>query len=347
VRMAPLEPLPPDQRAVVSLVLQQGRSYDEIAAMLGLSEDAVRARAHAGLAALAPANGLPPEITGPIADYLLGQQPPRDAEATRGLLAESAPARGWAAGVAEHLAPVAPGPLPEVPGVEARAAGAASDEPAGRADPAEPSPAAAPSPEPSDAGEAPDSAPAAAPPPGSARAASSPPRASRLGGALLIAGILAVIAVVLFLVLRGGDDGADQTVGAGATATPSATATPAADAQVADEITLDGEGDAEGQMTVYLQDGALQFAIQAVGLPGEGTKPYAVWLQKGDRYRRLGFANGGEDGSLAVGGPSEDLQGDFPQLYATYDKVVVSQETTDTATAPTRVVLSGRLPSGR
>ncbi len=40
--MAPLEPLAPDQRAVVSLVLQQGRSYDEIAAMLGISERTVK-----------------------------------------------------------------------------------------------------------------------------------------------------------------------------------------------------------------------------------------------------------------------------------------------------------------
>jgi len=335
--MAPLEPLAPDQRAVVSLVLQQGRSYDEIAAMLGISDEAVRARAHAGLAALAPANGLPPEITGPIADYLLGQQPPRDAEATLGLLAESAPARGWAAGVAGHLAPVAPGPLPEVPGVKAPAAEPAEPAAAAPTAPAEP----APSPEPA------DPAAADAPPADPAPADPRPPRASRLGGALLIAGVLAVIAVVLFLVLRGGDDGADQTVGAGTTATPTATATPAAEAQVADEITLDGQGDAQGQMTVFLQDGALQFAIQAVNLPGGGTKPFAVWLQKGDRYRRLGFANGEQDGSLAVGGPSEDLQGDFPQLYATYDRVVVSQETTDSAEEPTRVVLSGRLPSGR
>ena len=59
--------------------------------------------------------------------------------------------------------------------------------------------------------------------------------------------MLAVIAVVLFLVLRGGGDGADQTVGAGTTATPTATATPAAEAQVADEITLDGQGDAQGR----------------------------------------------------------------------------------------------------
>ena len=50
--MSPLEPLAPDQRAVVALVLQQGRSYDEIAALLGIPVDAVRARAQEGLAAL-------------------------------------------------------------------------------------------------------------------------------------------------------------------------------------------------------------------------------------------------------------------------------------------------------
>src|SRR5829696_4574462 len=113
--MTSLEPLAPDQRAVVSLVLQQGRSYDEIASVLGIAPDAVRARAHAGLAALAPATALPPEITAPIADYLLGQQSPRDAEATRGLLEESAPARGWADGVADRLSGIGAGPLPEIP----------------------------------------------------------------------------------------------------------------------------------------------------------------------------------------------------------------------------------------
>ena len=100
--MSPLEPLAPDQRAVVALVLQQGRSYDEIAALLGMPVDEVRARAQAGLAALAHDNGLPGEITGPLADYLLGQQPARDAEAARRLLAESAPARAWATGVADR-----------------------------------------------------------------------------------------------------------------------------------------------------------------------------------------------------------------------------------------------------
>src|ERR687895_2769725 len=113
--MSALEPLAPDQRAVISLVLQQGRSYDEIATLLGMPVDAVRARAHAGLAALVRDNGLPPEVTGPLADYLLGQQPEKDAEATRGLLADSEPARAWATDVAARLEDVAPGRLAAIP----------------------------------------------------------------------------------------------------------------------------------------------------------------------------------------------------------------------------------------
>ena len=125
--MSPLDPLAPDQRAVVSLILQQGSSYDDIAQLLGLPVAAVRSRAHAGLDALAPGNGLPGEITGPLADYLLGQQAERDAEATRGLLAESAPLRDWAAGVAESLADVAPAGLPEIPGATRGVLGSDSD----------------------------------------------------------------------------------------------------------------------------------------------------------------------------------------------------------------------------
>ena len=77
--MSSLDALAPDQRAVVVLVLQQGRSYEDIADVLGIPVAAVRARAHAGLRALAPTSGLPDEITGPLADYLLGRQSPSDA----------------------------------------------------------------------------------------------------------------------------------------------------------------------------------------------------------------------------------------------------------------------------
>ena len=87
--MTPLDPLAPDQRAVVTLVLQHGRSYDDIAAMLGMPVDGVRARARAGLSALAPDTGLPPEITGVLADYVLGQQAPASSTAA----ASSSPGR--------------------------------------------------------------------------------------------------------------------------------------------------------------------------------------------------------------------------------------------------------------
>ena len=70
----PLDALPPDQRAVVQLVLQRERSYAQIAELLKISEDAVRARAHSGLSALAPNVELPADKLAQIADFLLGQQ---------------------------------------------------------------------------------------------------------------------------------------------------------------------------------------------------------------------------------------------------------------------------------
>jgi len=50
--MTDLDSLPPDQRAVLSLVLDRGKSYGEVAEMLGIPESAVRDRAHGALDAL-------------------------------------------------------------------------------------------------------------------------------------------------------------------------------------------------------------------------------------------------------------------------------------------------------
>ena len=361
--MSPLEPLAPDQRAVVALVLQQGRSYDEIASLLGMPVDAVRARAHAGLAALATDNGLPAEITAPLADYLLGQQPERDSAATRGLLAESAAARGWAAEVVAQLGDVAPNGLPEIPRGDEPAPAAVSptgDEKtaptAGRASPTGDEPAATPaarraSPRRERAAGSIAPGPRPRPVREADRGGDSPPAASRLGGVLLIAGVVAVIAVVLFLVLSGGDDPADEQAAGptpAASATPSATAAP----QVADAIPLRSTtgGKAKGTMTVYLQDGQLLFALEAQDVPPsrEGAA-YAVWfVGPGDQARRLGFTNPvGDDGQLGIQGPSQNDLEEFPKLYATHERVVVSQETTEEAKRPSRVILSGKLPKGR
>jgi hypothetical protein len=192
--------------------------------------------------------------------------------------------------------------------------------------------------------------------PAAAPAGAATPAASRLGGVLLIAGVLVVVAVVLFLVLSGGDDAgggqaaSSATPAAGATPTPTPTAAPA---QVADTIPLRSStgGKAKGTMTVYLQEGRLLFALEARNVPPSGSRAaYAVWFTgPGDKAHRLGFTNPvGANGQLGIQGPSEKELDAFPKLYATYARVVVSQETSETAKRPSaKVILSGKLPKGR
>ena len=67
-----LDALAPDQRAVVQLVLQQDRSYDDLAGLLGITPAAVRERAHRGLERLAPGEALATSERETIGDYLLG-----------------------------------------------------------------------------------------------------------------------------------------------------------------------------------------------------------------------------------------------------------------------------------
>ena len=55
--MSRLDDLPPDQRAVLQLLVRQGKSHAEIAEMLGIPTDAVRDRARAALDALAQEPG--------------------------------------------------------------------------------------------------------------------------------------------------------------------------------------------------------------------------------------------------------------------------------------------------
>jgi hypothetical protein len=59
LEMTELDRLPPDQRAVLSLVLDRGKSYGEVAELLGISEQTVRDRAHAALDAMASAPAAP------------------------------------------------------------------------------------------------------------------------------------------------------------------------------------------------------------------------------------------------------------------------------------------------
>ena len=80
----------------------------------------MRSRAHDALDTLGPgAGGLPAERRREIADWLLGQQSPDAAVATRAFVDGSPAGRTWAHGVARELEPLAGDRLPELPAEQA------------------------------------------------------------------------------------------------------------------------------------------------------------------------------------------------------------------------------------
>jgi hypothetical protein len=331
--MTPLDTLAPDQRAVLELVLRQGRSYGELSELLAIPDRDVRARADAGLRALAgdAAAGVD---TGRIVDWLLGQQPEAEAERTRAAVARNAAAREWAAVAAGRLRELGGGSVPEVP---------AGD---GDAPPARPRPLR---------DDAPAAAPAARPRPARdepAAAAGGGLRSSKLGGAILIAVLVVVVGgLIAFVVTRGDDTKSGEPASASGGGKATATATPAADA-TGNDIVLQGTADgskAAGLMRLIRgSDDKVRFAIAAENVPAnKGREVYAVWFtQAGGKPRRLGFAQTqvGKDGVLTTGGPQKGDENQFPTWFSTYDKILITRETSAQATKPGPAVLEGTLP---
>src|SRR3954454_22048980 len=132
--MATLDQLPAEQRAIVELVVQRGRSYDALADVLQVPSDRVRELARDALSELSPrtAQRVDSEWRGKVADYLLGQQPQADQRATRAYLKESETARAWALSLLDSLDPLYPnGASPVVPEPDAEVVAAeAEPEPA-------------------------------------------------------------------------------------------------------------------------------------------------------------------------------------------------------------------------
>ncbi len=118
--MATVDNLPADRRAVLALVLQRGRSYDQIATMLSIERSAVRDRALAALQALGPATDLTAPERAELGDYLLGQLPAQAAEQERLRLARSEAGQQWARAVATELASLSGAPLAAIPRLAAR-----------------------------------------------------------------------------------------------------------------------------------------------------------------------------------------------------------------------------------
>jgi hypothetical protein len=309
--MPRIDDLPPDQRAVLSLLLKQGKSYDELAGLLRLEPAAVRVRAHDALLSLGPREGtaLTEERYGEIADYLLGQQSASQRAATRAHLEGSAAARAWARVVSADLRGLAGDALPEIP-----AEGTEMDE-------------------------AFDALQART----AARAEVA--RSSRLGGVLLLGGLGILVAVVLVLVLSGGSSKSTNSAvvappsSSATTTTPASTAPTSTTPQVVGQVNLTPPhgGKALGIANVLTLQGQLAVAIQAQALaPTTTSQFYAVWLYNSPTdAQRLGFAPPvTSNGRLQATSTLTTAESRFHQL-------IITRESARSPTSPGTIVLAG------
>ena len=111
-------PLKQDERALIQLVCERGQSYNDLAGLLGISEDEVRAKARSALTEL---GGADPDAEVGLTDYLLGQADPIGrADAVR-YLQQDGEARELAATIVTKLQAIAPGAtLPTLPEAKGR-----------------------------------------------------------------------------------------------------------------------------------------------------------------------------------------------------------------------------------
>jgi Sigma-70, region 4 len=318
--MGSLASLPPDQRAVLELVLRQGRSYDEIAKLLSIDRAGVRQRALAAFDALGPQTRVSAERRALIADYVLGALPPAVADEVRDHMSQSASERAWARSVSSELQGLTERPLPEIP------AGAATSE-------LEVAVAAPMATETAPPGADGDGSPARRP-------------VSRRGGALLLGGAAAVaVAIVLVLVLPAGSNKNPHSPQASRTHASTSSTTSTNSARIVAQINLkppSGANTPIGIAEVLSAQGQFGIAIAAQGLTANTKHPpnaYAVWLYNspGDSHI-LGFVNPavGSNGQLKTAGG-------LPTNASHYQKLLVTLETTSNPKSPGKIVLEGDL----
>lgn len=305
--MSRLEELPPDQRAALSLLVRQRKSYAEVADMLNIPARAVHDRAHAALAVLAPrqARSVPADRRLEVGDYLLGQQTGiSERLKTRTYLNSSDTARDWAQAVAAELAPLNNGQLPEIP---AGGGGAAAARPAGPAT-------------------------------GNGERAASPqrtlsPPSSRLGGALILAAIVVAIVVAVVLLTTGGGKSAKST------AKKSTTTTTAATGPAVRQIVMhppDPSSKTVGVVEILSEAGKRAFYIEADNLPSSTHFFYAVWLYNSP-------TNAEPLSKAPPVGATHRLAGGalLPANAGKYKEILLTRETKKHPTHPGHTVLAG------
>ena len=265
--MATFDQLSPEKRAIVELVLQQGKTYPELAEMLGMPESRVRELARDALVELAPVSvrGVEDDWRGQLADYVLGQQSGPEATATKGHLRRSEAARSWARSLLDSLEQLyVNGSVPAIPEGER-----------GRAK----RPAAEPGVQPARAG-----------------GLATPDAVTRrrlLAGAAAAAVILLAVLVWPIGLLTGGDDEAGGTSGDNQPA-----------AQAGNQNQQAATGEPAGIAVVVDQGGKQQLLVQAARLTPSGqNEGYYVWLYNSPSdARSLGGQVTDEQGSYqAIG----------------------------------------------
>jgi hypothetical protein len=381
--MASLDSLPPDQRAVLQLVLQRGRSYDDIAKLLSIDRAAVRQRALSALDAIGPQTRVEPDRRALITDYLLGQLPDAVAADTRDRLAGSASERAWARVLSFELQPLASEPLPEIPADTGRTP-AAGPAPAGA-----PAPATAPTEMPTATPAAPpesddsqtvgaaaagatgtptadtEETPRRIPPAYGAPAPSAGdggrPR-SLVGGAILL-GIIVIAIIVVVVILATGGSSKKSPVASTPTTTPATTSTPGGTTSTpsttpttpttttptkpiaqANLISPTGAKKTAGVAIALKQGSTTAIVVRAQGVPANSKHDaYAVWL-----------ANpGGNHVLLGFVSPPVnntgqlETVGKLPPNAASYKEVLVTLETVAKPSGPGKIILEGQPAAGQ
>jgi hypothetical protein len=284
--MATFDQLPDEQRAIVELVLRQGKSYDELADMLGIPEERVRERARDALVELAPisARSFEEDWRGQLADYVLGQQAGPEATATRGHLRRSEAARSWTRSLLDSLEQLySNGDLPAIPDGEraARASLRSRGERAGRGG--------------RRTAPAPSAAPAGEPGPLAPSAAAAVLRRRILAAAAVVAVVLVAVLLWPIGVLTGDDD--DGGNGGGQAAS-----------DAGEQIPTDRQGSA----LIARQGGKTRIIVTAQGLePSTQSRAYQVWLyDSASKRKSLGATATDQQGNLQVVG---DLPADYQE----------------------------------
>ena len=284
--MATFDQLSPEQRAIVELVLRQGKTYDELADMLNLPEPRVRELARDALVELAPVSvrGVEQDWRGQLADYVLGQQSGPEATATKGHLRRSEAARSWARSLLDSLEQFyVNGSVPAIPeGERGRRAAAAPREPRAR-----------------EGG-------------GALAAAGDPVMRRRLlagAGALLL--VLLIVLVWPVGLLTGGDDNGGSSSSASSNQTSQGTGTQ-------NQATSDQPA---GIAIVVQRNGKKQLLVQAANLAPSGqSEGYYVWLYNSPSdAKSLG-------GQVTDRQGNYQALGSFPADYQNYRYIDISRQ---------------------